>query len=299
MSKILIVEDDLSIQALLHDFIQEAGHSVILASDGVEALAKYSEQSFDLMLLDIMFPKIDGFGVCEVIRQKSDVPIIMLTALDDEENQLKGLDLQADDYITKPFSMPVLLRKIAAVLRRSSKQNDIPQTMNYKDLTLDLEGYKVYTDVISTISPDDENYDFVTTTLSFSSQELYCEHMGEELTFSMPLSKQSMPCDYLDEDGETVYDFSCFVEADVAYFINAPELVTAAERDKALLTFKEEMQNYLNGLSEEEIAGADIKTMLKTKSTELANSLSTENMKLSPCEIYLIEINGGAEEVVQ
>ena len=145
MSKILIVEDDLSIQALLHDFIQEAGYSVVLAADGVEALAKYSEQSFDLILLDIMLPKIDGFGVCEVIRQKSDVPIIMLTALDDEGNQLKGLDLQADDYITKPFSMPVLLRKIAAVLRRSSKQNDIPQTMSYKDLTLDLEGYKVYT----------------------------------------------------------------------------------------------------------------------------------------------------------
>lgn len=74
--------------------------------------------------------------------------------------------------------------------------------------------------------------------------------MGEELTFNMPLSKQSRPCNYLDEDGETVYDFTCFVEADVAYSINAPKLVTVAERDKALLTFKEEMQNYLNGLSE-------------------------------------------------
>ncbi len=144
MSKILIVEDDLSIQALLHDFIQEAGHSVILASDGVEALAKYSEQDFDLVLLDIMLPKIDGYGVCEVIRQKSDVPIIMLTALDGEENQIRGLDLQADDYITKSFSMPVLLRKIAAVLRRSSKLKCIPQTMSYRNLKLDLDGYKAY-----------------------------------------------------------------------------------------------------------------------------------------------------------
>ncbi len=144
MSKILIVEDDLSIQALLHDFIQEAGHSVILASDGVEALAKYSEQDFDLVLLDVMLPKIDGYGVCEVIRQKSDVPIIMLTALDGEENQIRGLDLQADDYITKPFSMPVLLRKIAAVLRRSSKLKCIPQTMSYRNLKLDLDGYKAY-----------------------------------------------------------------------------------------------------------------------------------------------------------
>ena len=144
MSNILIVEDDPSIQALLHDFIEEAGHSVLLAADGVEALSKYSQQDFDLILLDIMLPKIDGYSVCEVIRQKSDVPIIMLTALDSEENQIKGLDLQADDYITKPFSMPVLLRKIGAVLRRSSKQNYTPQTISYNDLTLDLDGYKVY-----------------------------------------------------------------------------------------------------------------------------------------------------------
>lgn len=144
MKKILIVEDDISIQALLHDFIKEAGYDVTLAADGVEALAAYSEHSFDLVLLDIMLPKIDGYGVCEVIRQKSDVPIIMLTALDGEQNQIKGLDLQVDDYITKPFSMPVLIRKIAAVLRRATKHEDTPQTICYKDLTLDLDGYKAY-----------------------------------------------------------------------------------------------------------------------------------------------------------
>ena len=154
-------------------------------------------------------------------------------------------------------------------------------------------------DVGNTISHDDENYDFFTTTIPFSSQELYCEHMREELTFFMPLSKQSRPCDYLDEDGETVYGFSCFVDANVTYSINAPELVTVAERDKALLTFKEEMQNYLNGLSEEEIVGGDIKKMLTDKSTELANSLSTENMKLSPCDIYMIEIHNAGTEITK
>lgn len=96
-------------------------------------------------------------------------------------------------------------------------------------------------DVGSTISHNDENYDFFNTTISFSSHELYCGHMGEEFTFNMSLSKQSRPCGYLDEDGETVYDFTCFVEVDVAYSINAPKLVTVAERNKALLTFKEEM----------------------------------------------------------
>lgn len=144
MQKILIVEDDISIQALLHDFIQEAGYEVVLAADGVEALARFSEQPIDLILLDIMLPKIDGYGVCEVIRQKSNVPVIMLTALDGEQEQIKGLDLQADDYITKPFSMPVLIRKISAVLRRSSKQEDTLKAIIYKDLTLDLDGYKAY-----------------------------------------------------------------------------------------------------------------------------------------------------------
>lgn len=114
----------------------------MLAPDGVEALARFSEQSFDLILFDILLPKIDGYGVCEVIRQKSDVSIIMLTALDGEANQIKGLDMLADDYITKPFSMPVLLRKITTVLRRSSKQSDTPQTIVYKDLTLDLAAYQ-------------------------------------------------------------------------------------------------------------------------------------------------------------
>ena len=118
MQKILIVEDDLAIQALLHDFIQEAGYEVTLASDGVEALSYFSERSFDLVLLDIMLPKIDGYGVCEVIRRKSNIPIVMLTALDAEENQIKGLDLEADDYITKPFSVEELLARIRVTQRR-------------------------------------------------------------------------------------------------------------------------------------------------------------------------------------
>ena len=154
-------------------------------------------------------------------------------------------------------------------------------------------------DVISTISPDDENYDFFTTTISFSSQELYGEHMGEEFFISMPLSKLSRPCDYLDDEGETVYDFTCFVDATAVYSIQAPKFVSVAERDKALLTFKEEMQNYLNGLSEEEIVGGDIKKMLTDKSTELANSLSTENMKLSSCDIYMIQIHNAGTEITK
>ena len=154
-------------------------------------------------------------------------------------------------------------------------------------------------DVSGTISHDDENYDFFDTTICFSSQELYREHMGEELTFFISLAKKSRPCSYVDEDGEAVYDFNCFVEADAAYSIDNPKLVTVAERDKALLTFREEMQIYLNGLSEAEIAGGNIKKMLIDKSAELANSLSTDNMKLSPCEIYMLEINSEGTEITK
>ena len=141
MQKILIVEDDLAIQALLHDFIQEAGYEVTLASDGVEALSYFSERSFDLVLLDIMLPKIDGYGVCEVIRRKSNIPIVMLTALDAEENQIKGLDLEADDYITKPFSVEELLARIRVTQRRLAitQTGEQQETSVFKNGELEID----------------------------------------------------------------------------------------------------------------------------------------------------------------
>lgn len=142
MQKILIVEDDLDIQDLLKNFLQEVGYETAIARDGMEAISLFSSAHFDLILLDIMLPKIDGFTVCELIRRQSQVPIIMLTALNGEEEQIKGLDLQVDDYITKPFSMPILIRKIAAVLRRSTTIPDQEhQTISYKNLILDLDSY--------------------------------------------------------------------------------------------------------------------------------------------------------------
>lgn len=144
MQHILIVEDDLDIQNLLRNFLQEVGYEIAIASDGMEAITLFSSVHFDLILLDIMLPKIDGFTVCELIRRQSQVPIIMLTALGGEEEQIRGLDLQVDDYITKPFSMPILIRKIAAVLRRSTVKSDQEhQTISYKNLLLDLDSYTV------------------------------------------------------------------------------------------------------------------------------------------------------------
>ena len=142
MQRILVVEDDFDIQELLQNFLQETGYEVDIAGDGVEALSIFVDGKYDLILLDIMLPKIDGYGVCELIRKQSDVPIIMLTALNGEDDQIKGLDLQVDDYITKPFSMPILIRKIAAVLRRSSQGTvESYQSITYGHLLLNCDGY--------------------------------------------------------------------------------------------------------------------------------------------------------------
>ena len=127
MKKILIVEDEPDIQELLCAYLKDAGYETAAAADGVAALSLFQAQAFDLVLLDILLPKIDGFGVCELIRAQSQVPILMLTALDGEEEQLRGFGLNIDDYVTKPFSMPVLLEKIRGdrsrvrvILRRSA-----------------------------------------------------------------------------------------------------------------------------------------------------------------------------------
>lgn len=110
MERILVVEDDFDIAEMLQTWLTEAGYGVELAGDGLRALDAFAAGKFDLVLLDLMLPKLDGFGVCEWIRARSDVPVVMLTALDGEEEQLRGYDLRIDDYVTKPFSMPLLLR---------------------------------------------------------------------------------------------------------------------------------------------------------------------------------------------
>jgi len=150
MNKILVVEDDLDIQELLQNFLQESGYDITVANDGLEAINLFSDDDFDLILLDILLPKIDGFSVCEFIRKKSQIPIIILTALNGEKEQIKGLDLQVDDYITKPFSMPVLVRKIAAVLRRVNKTSEQEhKTISYDNLILDFDDYTASVNGIS------------------------------------------------------------------------------------------------------------------------------------------------------
>lgn len=137
MKRILIVEDEPELQELLCAYLQDAGYAVAVAGDGAAALDLFRAQSFDLVLLDIMLPKIDGFEVCAQIRRQSQVPILMLTALDGEAQQLRGFGLNIDDYVTKPFSMPVLLEKIRVILRRSGGAAE--SRLRYRDLVMDLD----------------------------------------------------------------------------------------------------------------------------------------------------------------
>ncbi len=143
---ILIVEDEKPIQNIIRAFLEDAGYTVLLADDGVEGIAKFHEYNPDLVLLDLLLPKVDGFAVCEILRKESKVPIIMLTALDDDDSQMKGFDALADDYITKPFSMPLVVRRIEAVLRRTDGQAQEPSVIQYKNICLDTESYEVYVD---------------------------------------------------------------------------------------------------------------------------------------------------------
>ena len=141
MIKILVVEDDLEIQQSSKIFLEDSGYTVSIANDGIEALELF-DSSVNLVLLDLMLPKMDGFAVCKRIREISQVPIIMLTALNSEHDQIRGFDLKVDDYVAKPFSISILLRKIQAVLRRTIP-NEIENNLIYKDVTIDLIGMTV------------------------------------------------------------------------------------------------------------------------------------------------------------
>ena len=169
---ILVVEDEKSIQNILKAFLEDAGYRVTLADDGIAGMTAFHKAVSDLVLLDIMMPKLNGYTVCEMIRNESDTPIILLTALDDEDSQMKGFDLLADDYITKPFSMPLVLRRIEAVLRRAKGTEDNSSILTYRELQLDTESYKVFV----------SGKEMILTAREFEILHLFMENQGRVFT---------------------------------------------------------------------------------------------------------------------
>ena len=142
MANILIVEDEKKMQEIIVEYMQRGGHICFTADDGIDALVVLKSNPMDLMILDIMMPNLDGFSVCKIAREMSNLPIIMLTAKGSEDDKLKGYDLGADDYMTKPFSPKVLLAKANALLRRSSL---LPaDTINAGKVSLVPASHKVF-----------------------------------------------------------------------------------------------------------------------------------------------------------
>jgi len=166
------------IQDILKNHLIDAGYEVVVASDGVAGIAMFDD-TINLILLDIMLPKIDGYGVCEVIRKRSQVPIVMLTALADEENQLRGFEQQIDDYIPKPFSPKILLCKIEAILRRRTTENQKQFLLIYKELSIDIDGFHVY----------QSGNEVVLTSKEFSLLRLMVENQGRVFTRQMLLER--------------------------------------------------------------------------------------------------------------
>jgi DNA-binding response OmpR family regulator len=140
--RILLVDDELSVQKLLAYPLRKEGYDVIPALDGREALERLRDDNFDLVVLDVMLPRMDGFDVCRAIRSRSTVPIIMLTAKTEETDKVLGLELGADDYITKPFSVREFRSRVKAVLRRAAlaqPETQFEEPIDAGELSIDFE----------------------------------------------------------------------------------------------------------------------------------------------------------------
>ena len=176
MATILIVEDDIDTNEAICEYMQEAGHTTIPAFDGDEANTLFAAQKIDLVVLDIMLPTVTGLVVLNSIRKTSQVPVLMLTAMEDEHTQVTSFDGQADDYMTKPFSMVILGKRIAALLRRSNPQAPT-DVWTHGDLTVNFSGYSAH----------DSTGELEVTAKEIDLLKLLVEHQGLVLSRSQIL----------------------------------------------------------------------------------------------------------------
>ena len=144
MARILVVEDEISLRSTIAYSLRRDGHEVLTAADGEQALAAWASGPCDLVLLDLMLPKIDGLEVCRRLRQSSSVPIVMLTARTDEIDRVVGLEIGADDYVTKPFSMRELMARVKAVLRRRDLlREEIDRSSRHGETIIEIGGLRI------------------------------------------------------------------------------------------------------------------------------------------------------------
>lgn len=156
--KILVIDDDTNICELLRLYLEKEGYVVKIVNDGVSAINAFKQENPDLTLLDIMIPKLDGWQVCREIRKFSDKPIIMLTAKGETFDKVLGLELGADDYVTKPFDTKEVVARIKAVLRRTAPASDTSDVkeVNYDKLSINLTNYEMKVNGVSVDTPPKE-----------------------------------------------------------------------------------------------------------------------------------------------
>jgi two-component system, OmpR family, response regulator ResD len=148
MLKVLVVDDEIKIREVIREYAEFDGYEVSEASDGMEAINLCKNNYFDIIVMDIMMPKLDGFSASKEIRKYNDIPIIMLSARGEEYDKLFGFELGIDDYVVKPFSPKELIARLNVVIRRNSKSNDssCDYTFKYKGLEINYLGRSVYAD---------------------------------------------------------------------------------------------------------------------------------------------------------
>ncbi len=162
MYKILVVDDEERIRELIGKYAKFEGHSVEFAEDGMEAVEKCRLNSYDIIIMDIMMPNLDGFSACREIRKKSDVPILMLSARGEEYDKINGFELGIDDYVVKPFSPKELMLRVEAIMKRTSKPAQPAQSEIYKSrgLEVNFTARRVYIDG-SEINLSPKEYDLL------------------------------------------------------------------------------------------------------------------------------------------
>jgi DNA-binding response OmpR family regulator len=146
MIKVLIIDDNRQITSILEEYAKNEGYTAFVASDGIEGLRMFESEKPDIILLDVMMPRMDGFEVCREIRKTSQIPIIMITARGEDFEKIMGLEIGADDYIVKPFSPGEVLARIKAILRRINRGDTDTRTFQYGNLEVNLEDYTAFLD---------------------------------------------------------------------------------------------------------------------------------------------------------
>ncbi len=186
MYKILTVDDEERIRALIRKYAEFEGHEVTEAADGMEAIKLCREQDFDIIIMDIMMPELDGFSACREIRKFKQTPIIMLSARGEEYDKINGFELGIDDYVVKPFSPKELMLRIDAVMKRSSHKTDAPETQNeiveIGGLKADITARLVYVDG-KRVDMSPKEYDLFfymlkNRNIALSREKLICEVWG-------------------------------------------------------------------------------------------------------------------------